>query len=121
MHQTLCRSGGGALDELAVFEVGSGPDDGDELLAFYDFPAEYWVHLRTTNPIESTFATVRLRTKVAKGTGSAAAALAMVFKVVESARQRWRAVNVPRLVALVRVGARFEHSQLIERPETHAA
>lgn len=60
-------------------------DDEDELLAFYDFPAEHWVHLRTANPIESTFATVRLRTKVTKGAGSRAAALAMVFKLVESA------------------------------------
>ncbi|SCF63195.1 hypothetical protein GA0115254_108712, partial [Streptomyces sp. Ncost-T10-10d] len=62
--------------------------------------------LRTTNPIESTFATVRLRTKVTRGAGSAAAALAMVFKLVESAQQRWRAVNAPHLVALVRAGAR---------------
>ncbi|MEG3632114.1 IS256 family transposase [Streptomyces poriticola] len=96
-------------------------DDVDELLAFYDFPAEHWIHLRTTNPIESTFATVRLRTKVTKGAGSAAAALAMVFKLVESAQQRWRAVNAPHLVALVRAGARFERGQLIERPEAHAA
>lgn len=54
-------------------------DDTDELLAFYDFPAEHWIHLRTTHPIESAFATVRLRTKVTRGAGSAAAALAMVF------------------------------------------
>lgn len=68
-------------------------DDVDELPAFYDFTAEHWIHLRTTNPIESTFATVRLRTKVTRGAGSAAAALAMVFKLVQSAQQRWRAVN----------------------------
>jgi transposase-like protein len=96
-------------------------DDVDELLAFYDFPAEHWIHLRTTNPIESTFATVRLRTKVTKGAGSAAAALAMVFKLVESAQARWRAVNAPHLVALVRAGARFERGHLVERPEGHAA
>ncbi|MEU8641844.1 IS256 family transposase [Streptomyces sp. NPDC048674] len=96
-------------------------DDVDELLAFYDFPAEHWVHLRTTNPIESTFATVRLRTKVTKGAGSAAAALAMVFKLVESAQARWRAVNAPHLVALVRAGARFERGLLVERPEATAA
>lgn len=95
--------------------------DADELLAFYDFPAEHWVHLRTTNPIESTFATVRLRTKVTKGVGSAAAALAMVFKLVESAQVRWRAVNAPHLVALVRAGARFERGLLVERPEATAA
>jgi mutator family transposase len=65
-------------------------DDQDELLAFCDFPAEHWIHLRTTNPIESNFATVRPRTKVTKGAGSRAAGLAMVFKLVESAQHRWR-------------------------------
>ncbi len=69
--------------------------DEEELLAFYDYPAEHWVHLRTTNPIESTFATVRLRTKVTKGHGSKAAALAMAFKLIESAQRRWRMVNAP--------------------------
>ncbi len=96
-------------------------DDEDELLAFYDFPAEHWIHLRTTNPIESTFATVRLRTKVTKGAGSRAAGLAMVFKLVESAQARWRAVNAPHLVALVRAGARFDRGHLVERPETLSA
>jgi transposase-like protein len=96
-------------------------DDEDELLAFFDFPAEHWIHLRTTNPIESTFATVRLRTKVTKGAGSRAAALAMVFKLIESAQARWRAVNAPHLVALVRAGARFERGHLVERPEAQAA
>ncbi|AJE84731.1 transposase mutator type [Streptomyces albus] len=96
-------------------------DDEDELLAFYDFPAEHWIHLRTTNPIESAFATVRLRIKVTKGAGSRAAALAMVFKLVEAAQARWRAVNAPHLVALVRAGARFERGLLVERPQTTAA
>ncbi|MFI5775392.1 IS256 family transposase [Streptomyces sp. NPDC051658] len=96
-------------------------DDQAELLAFYDFPAEHWIHLRTTNPIESTFSTVRLRTKVTRGAGSRTAALAMVFKLVESAQQRWRAVNAPHLVALVRAGARFERGRLVERPEAVAA
>ncbi|MFD4954501.1 IS256 family transposase [Streptomyces sp. NPDC058451] len=90
-------------------------DDVDELLAFYDFPAEHWVHLRTTNPIESTFSTVKLRTKVTRGAGSPAAALAMVFKLAGSAQARWRAITAPHLVALVRNGARFEHGVLIER------
>jgi putative transposase len=71
--------------------------------------------------MESTFATVRLRTKVTKDAGSAAAALAMVFKLVESAQARWRSVNAPHLVALVRAGARFERGHLLERPETRAA
>jgi transposase-like protein len=91
-------------------------DDLEELLAFYDYPAEHWVHLRTTNPIESTFATVRHRTKVTKGPGSRAAGLAMAFKLIESAQDRWRAVNAPHLVALVRAGATFTGGKLIERP-----
>jgi putative transposase len=96
-------------------------DDVDELLAFYDFPAEHWVHLRTTNPIESTFSTVKLWTKVTRGAGSPAAALAMVFKLAESAQARWRAITAPHLVALVRNGARFERGRLVEREETRAA
>ena len=90
-------------------------DDLDELLAFYDYPAEHWIHLRTTNPIESTFATVRHRTKVTKGPGSKAAGIAMAFKLIEAAQARWRAVNAPHLVALVRAGARFERGKLVER------
>ena len=82
-------------------------DDRDALLAFYDFPAEHWIHLKTTNPIESTFATVRLRTNVTKGPGSRAAGLAMAYKLLDAAQQRWRAVNGPHLVALVRAGATF--------------
>jgi transposase-like protein len=96
-------------------------DDLDQLLAFYDCPAEHWVHLRTTNPIESTFATVRHRSKVTKGPGSRAAGLAMAFKLIESAQDHWRMVNAPHLVALVRAGAHFERGVLVERPETAAA
>jgi transposase-like protein len=96
-------------------------DDEEELLAFYDFPAEHWIHLRTTNPIESTFATVRHRTKVTKGPGSKAAGIAMAFKLIQAAQERWRAVNAPHLVALVRAGARFEGGKLVERdPELEA-
>jgi transposase-like protein len=95
-------------------------DDLDQLLAFYDYPAEHWIHLRTTNPIESTFATVRHRTKVTKGPGSRAAGLAMAFKLIESAQDRWRAVNAPHLVALVRAGATFLNGKLVERPDEDA-
>jgi transposase-like protein len=92
-------------------------DDLDQLLAFYDYPAEHWVHLRTTNPIESTFATVRHRTKITRGPGSKAAGMAMAFKLIMAAQDRWRAVNAPHLVALVRAGARFVNGKLAEREE----
>jgi putative transposase len=119
-----------ALAAVKAFEAAYGAkfpkaaakitDDLDQLLAFYDYPAEHWVHLRTTNPIESTFATVRHRTKVTKGPGSRAAGLAMAFKLIESAQDRWRAVNAPHLVALVRAGATFINGKLVERPGEQA-
>ena len=84
------------------------------LLEFYRYPAEHWIHLRTTNPIESTFATVRLRTKVTKGPGSRAAGIAMAYKLIEAAQSKWRAVNAPHLVKLVRDGATFEKGKLVE-------
>ena len=77
-------------------------DDLEPLLCFFDFPAEHWVHLKTSNPIESTFSTVRLRTKVTKGPGSRAAGLAMAFKLIQAVEDRWRYVNGAALVALVR-------------------
>ena len=91
-------------------------DDAEVLLEFYRYPAEHWIHLRTTNPIESTFATVRLRTRVTKGPGSRAAGVAMAYKLIEAAQARWRVVNAPHLVALVRTGAVFHHGKLLERP-----
>jgi putative transposase len=91
-------------------------EDADVLLEFYRYPAEHWIHLRTTNPIESTFATVRLRTKVTKGPGSRAAGIAMAYKLIDAAQTRWRAVNAPHLVALVRAGAIFHKGKLLERP-----
>jgi putative transposase len=96
-------------------------DNVDVLLEFYHYPAEHWVHLRTTNPIESTFATVRLRQRVTKGPGSRTAGVAMAFKLIESAQQRWRAVNAPHLVALVRAGAQFKNGTLVERPDDQGA
>ena len=81
--------------------------DQDCLLSFFDFPAEHWQHLRTTNAIESTFATVRLRQRVTKGAGSRTKALLMAFKLLDMAQKRWRRVNAPHLVALVREGVPF--------------
>ncbi len=93
----------------------------DTLLAFFDFPAEHWVHLRSTNPIESTFATVRLRTKVTKGAGSREAAMAMAFKLLDAAQARWRRINGHELVPLVRAGAIFIDGKLQERKEARSA
>jgi putative transposase len=81
--------------------------DREELLVFYDFPALHWIHLRTTNPIESTFATVRLRTAKTKGSGCRSACLAMVFKLMESASKKWRLLNGSPLLAKVIAGVRF--------------
>jgi transposase-like protein len=118
-----------ALAAVGAFEAAYGAkfgkavakitDDVEVLLAVYDFPAEHWIHLRTTNPIESTFATVRHRTKITRGPGSRAAGLAMAFKLLQAAQDRWRAVNAPHLVALVRAGATFTNGKLVERPDDH--
>jgi transposase-like protein len=81
--------------------------DRDVLLTFYDFPAEHWIHLRTTNPIESTFATVRLRTARTKGCGSRATCLTMVFKLAQCAERRWHRLNGKELLNEVIEGIKF--------------
>jgi len=90
--------------------------DRDVLLTFYDFPAEHWIHLRTTNPIESTFATVRLRTDKTKGCGSRIATLTMVYKLAESASKKWRRLNGHELIQDVIAGITF-----IDGVKKHAA
>jgi putative transposase len=92
-------------------------EEKEVLLAFYEFPAEHWVHLRTTNPIESTFAPVRARTDVTKGPGSREAGVAMIFKLLEAQEGRWRRINGYHLIPLVRAGARFVNGELVERNE----
>jgi transposase-like protein len=82
--------------------------DWQHLTAFYDFPAEHWRHLRTSNVIESSFATVKLRTRVTKGAGSKKAALAMAYKLLDAAQERWRRFNGPQLVADVLADATFK-------------
>ncbi len=89
--------------------------DRDVLLTFYDFPAAHWVHLRTTNPIESTFATVRARTRVTKGAGTRRRGLVMAYKLLDAAQDRWRKVNSPELVIQVRAGIEFKDGIRIER------
>jgi len=85
------------------------------LLTFYDYPAAHWVHLRTTNPIESTFATVRARTTVTKGAGSRRRGLVMAYKLLDAAQDRWRKINSPELVVQVRAGIEFKDGNRIER------
>lgn len=86
--------------------------DKDVLFTFYDFPAEHWIHLRTTNPIESTFATVRHRTRQTKGCGSRLATLTMVFKLTRAAENRWRKLNGSQLLAKVIEGVIFKDGEL---------
>jgi len=110
-----------ALEELALFSKEYGArypkavetltKDRDRLLTFFDFPAEHWIHLRTTNPIESAFATVKARTKKTKGAGSRRAGLAMAFKLLLAAEKHWRKVNAPHLVALVKAGVEFPNGE----------
>jgi putative transposase len=90
------------------------------LLTFYDFPAEHWRHLRTTNIIESPFATVRLRQRVTKGAGSRIKALMMAFKLLAMAEERWRKVNGSELLPLVRVGVRFVDGMQEQATNTRA-
>jgi len=88
--------------------------DWAQLTAFFDFPAEHWRHLRTTNPIESSFATVKLRTRVTKGAGSKKAALAMAYKLLDAAQERWRRFNGHELIADVLDGVTFKDGIKVE-------
>ena len=112
----------GALDHFAgLYEVkypkavACLEKDREVLLTFYDFPAEHWGHLRTTNPIESTFATVRLRQRRTKGCGSREASLTMVFMLARQAEARWRRLNGSELMVHVLEGKKFKDGELIEQ------
>ncbi len=87
----------------------------DQLLTFFDFPAEHWLHIRTSNPIESAFSTVRLRQRITKGAGSRRRGLTMAFKLLEMAQQRWRRLNGSELLPLVRAGVPFKDGVRVER------
>jgi len=91
--------------------------DQERLLTLFDYPAEHWKHLRTTNPIESTFATVRLRERVTKGAGSRTAGLTMAFKLLEAAQAHWRRLDGAELIPLVRAGVGFIDGVRVERPQ----
>jgi putative transposase len=95
--------------------------DHAELLAFYDFPAEHWKHLRSSNPIESTFATVRLRTDKTKGCLSRPTALAMVFKLAKSAETTWRKLNGSEQLGQLIEGIKFRDGDPIQDAEPCAA
>ena len=86
--------------------------DEEVLFTFYDFPAEHWAHLRTTNPIESTFATVRHRTRQTKGCGSRLATVTMVFKLSREAERHWRRLNGHQHIAKVIAGVKFVDGEL---------
>jgi putative transposase len=85
--------------------------DWEHLVTLYGYPAEHWIHLRTTNPIESTFSTVKLRTRTTRGAGSRKAGLAMAFKLMMMAQESWRAINAPHLVALIKQGVPFKDGE----------
>lgn len=99
--------------------VGKLDKDWEALTAFYDFPAEHWRHLRTTNPIESAFATVKLRTRVTKGAGSKTAALAMAYKLLDAAQERWRRFNGHELVTDVLDGIEFKDGIQVTDDNNH--
>jgi len=106
-----------ALEELSRFQaeyadkyakaVACLTKDEDTLFTFMDYPAVHWIHLRTTNPIESGFSTVKARTRTTKGAGSREAGLAMAFKLITMAERRWRKLNSPHLIPLVQIGTKF--------------
>ena len=88
--------------------------DEQVLFTFYEFPAAHWIHIRTTNPIESTFATVRLRTAKTKGCGSRAATLSMVFKLCQEAEKSWRCLDGTKWIPMVLEGKHFIDGELKE-------
>jgi len=129
IHEITCAEnkteGAHAIEAFAGSEFGTNwpkavakiTQEKELLLTFYEFPAEHWVHLRTTNPIESTFAPVRARTDITKGPGSRGAGVAKIFKLMEAAQGRWRRITGAHLVPLVRAGAKFMDGELVERNE----
>jgi len=98
--------------------VASLTRDQEKLLTFFDFPAGHWKHIRTTNPVESAFATVRLRQRVTKGPGSRSRGLMMAYKLLRMAEQRWRRLDSAEMLPLVRAGVAFVDGEPLEREDT---
>ena len=110
------QHGESQLKHLSDFPGPPLAKDRDVLLAFYDFPAEHWKHIRTTNPIESTFATVRLRTTKTKGCLSLMTALTITFKLCQSASKKWRRLDGSHQIADIIQGIKFkDREKLTER------
>ncbi len=120
-----------ALEELEAFRAEYGAKypkavetlsrGHEKLLTFFDFPAEHWLHIRTSNPIESAFSTVRLRQRITKGAGTRRRGLTMAFKLLEMAQQRWRRLNGSELLPLVRAGVPFKDGVRVERDDQAVA
>lgn len=128
LHEIMkAESREAALEEIKSFREEYGAKypkavetlgrDLDTLLTFFDFPAEHWVHVRTSNPIESAFSTVRLRQRVTKGAGSRRRGLTLAFKLLAMAQQRWRRLNASELLPLVRAGIPFKNGVRVERDD----
>ena len=126
LHEIMRAEGRKAAEQaIARFEADYGAKypkavaslrrDEEQLLTFFDFPAEHWLHLRTGNVIESPFATVRLRQRVTKGAGSRQKGLLMAFKLLAMAERRWRRINAAHLIPLVRAGVFFTNGAQPER------
>jgi transposase-like protein len=116
--EALMERFGGEYAEKYPRAVASLMRDREQLLTFFDFPGAHWQHLRTTNPIESAFSTVRLRQRVTKGAGTRTKGLTMAFKLLAMAQERWRRLRSPHLVSLVRDGVTFSNGIQVEATET---
>ena len=124
------RAGAEKAFNLALSQYGAKYDgameclrkDHDELLSFYDFPAEHWAHIRTSNPIESAFSSIRLRTAKTRNCGSRETTLSMVFKLAQSAEKRWRKLKGYKLLGDVVTGVSFRDGirELIQSPRNAA-
>lgn len=124
MHAPTCADAETAMAAFATEyqakypkAVASLERDREKLLTYFAFPAEHWIHLRTTNPVESPFSTVRLRQRVTKGAGSRTKGLMMAYKLLEMAEQRWRKLNAAHLLPLVRAAVKFADGVQQERPD----